>query len=107
MIKLVEILNRIDSENEKGLINIEDWRFPDVDHLSNMGFEFKDDFRLQTPQEPKITVYKKKDMDETNGQPHDFFFVEEKDRKNKRFKTFNDVMDYFDIYVQPYYDKHR
>jgi hypothetical protein len=104
MIKLVEILNRIDSENNDGLINIDDWRFPDVDHMVNMGFEFADDFRFTTPREPKIIVYKKKSKDET-GKPQDFFFVEEGDRKHKQFKTFNDLMDYFDTYSQPELDK--
>lgn len=105
MIKLVEILNRIDSENNEGLININDWRFPDVDHMVNMGFEFADDFRLKTPKEPKITIYKKKDTDEATGKQSDFFFVEEEDRKHKRFKTFNDVMDYFDRFEQPELNK--
>ncbi len=105
MIKLVEILNRIDTENAEGLINIDDWRWPDVDHLVNMGFEFGDDFRLKTPQKPEITIYKKKSTDEATGKPHDFFYVEEGDRKQKRFKMFNDVIDYFDTYAQPELDK--
>jgi hypothetical protein len=105
MIKLVELLNTVNAEGKEGLINIDDWRWPDVDHLVNMGFEFGDDFHLNTGKDPKITIYKKKDKDESTGNMHDFFYVEEEKRKPKRFKAFNDVIDYFDTYSQPELDK--
>jgi hypothetical protein len=104
MIKLTELLNSVNQENKEGLVNIDDWRWPDVDHLVSMGFEFADDHHLTTDKEPHLTVYKKKDMDE-NGKPHEFFFVEEAKRETKRFKVFNDVIDYFDKYEQPEIDK--
>lgn len=104
MIKLSELMHSIDTENKDGLIKIDDWRWPDVDHLVTMGFEFGDDHHMITPKDPKIVIYKKKDLDE-NGKKTEFFFIEEPNRENKRFKTFNDVIDYFDHYSQPEIDK--
>lgn len=104
MIKLSELIHDVSKENKEGLINIDDWRWPDVDHLVAMGFEFADDHHMVTPKDPQITVYKKKDLDES-GQKKEFFFVEEPKRGQKRFGAFNDVIDYFDKYSQPEIDK--
>ena len=60
MIVLSELLHDIAAEKKDGLVNIDSWRWPDVEHLVNMGFEFGDDFHLNTAKSPKITVYKKK-----------------------------------------------
>lgn len=105
MIKLSEILHEIDDESKEGLICIDDWRWPDVDHLVSMGFDFADDHRFHTTKEPKIIVYKKKEKDDEKGEEAEFFYVEEKERATKRFKSFNDVVDYFDTYSQPDLDK--
>jgi hypothetical protein len=102
--KLTELLQAIKDENKEGMVSIDDWRWPDVDHLVAMGFEFGDDFRMITNKEPKITIYKKRDND-GKGKDHQFFFVEEPKRETKRFKNFNDVIDYFDTYSQPELDK--
>lgn len=96
-------MHSIKTENEEGLVKIDSWRWPEVDHLMTMGFEMGDDY-MYTTKKPKITVYQKKEKDEKD-KPHNFFFVEEKKRGKKRFKTFNDVIDYFDTYVQPELDK--
>jgi hypothetical protein len=104
MIKLTELLHSVEEENKEGLVKIDDWRWPDVDHLVTMGFEFMDDYRLATDKEPHIVVYKKKDKDD-KGEPTEFFFIEEPKRELKRFKNFNDVIDYFDKYEQPEIDK--
>jgi hypothetical protein len=110
MISLVELLHSIDAENKDGLIDIDSWRWPDVDHLATMGFEFDDDYRMTTKKDTKkdgggkITIYKKKDKDE-KGKSQSYFFVEEDERETKRFKNFNDVIDYFDTYSQPELDK--
>lgn len=105
MISLTELLHVIDSENKDGLVNIDNWRYPDVEHLANMGFEFGDDYHMSTKKDPKITIYKKKIKEEKGNES--YFFVEEPDRKTKRFKTFNDVIDYFDTYEQPLIDKNK
>jgi hypothetical protein len=104
MIKLTELLHSIHDENKEGLVNVDDWRWPDVDHLITMGFEFGDDYHMNTNKDPKISIYKKKDIDES-GKPYPYFYIEEKERKSKRFKTFNDVIEYFDHYSQPELDK--
>ena len=106
MIKIVELLHSIRKEEKQGLVNIDSWRWPDVDHLVTMGFEFGDDFHMHTNKDPKIKIYKKKDKDE-NGKETSYFFIEEEKRKLKRFKTFNDVIDYFDNYSQPKLDKNK
>ena len=107
--KLTELLHSIDKENKDGLVNVDDWRWPDVEHLISMGFDFVDDYRFQTNRDPKIIVYRKKEVDEKNEdvEKEDFFYVEEKGKKTRRFKTFNDVIDYFDTYSQPELDKNK
>jgi hypothetical protein len=106
MIKLTELMHSIDDEKKSGLVSVDSWRWPDVDHLVSMGFEFGDDYHMHTTKDPKIDVYRKKDVDE-NKKKTAYFFVEEKDRVTKRFKTFNDVIDYFDNYSQPELDKNK
>lgn len=103
--KLTELLNTIDAENKEGLVKIDDWRWPDVDHLVTMGFKFQDDHHMQTEKPPKMTIYKKKSLDEATGKKTAYFYVEEPKKKLKRFKSFNDVIDFFDTYEQPDIDK--
>ena len=100
VMKLMELLHSIDDEKESGLINIDNWRWPDVDHLVTMGFEFKDDHHMQTTKPPKMTIYKKKKLDELSGKKTIYFYIEEPKKPVKRFKTFNDVIDFFDNYKQ-------
>jgi len=100
-IKLTELLHSIDDEANEGLVNIDDWRYPDVDHLVTMGFKFMDDHHMQTEKPPKMVIYKKKSLDEATGKQSSSFYVEEPKRATKRFKTFNDVIDFFDSYSQP------
>lgn len=103
--KLTELLHSIDEENKEGLVCIDDWRWPDVDHLVSMGFDFGDDHHMNTVRDPKIKIYKKKELDETSGKKEEYFYVEEPKRSTKRFKNFNEVIDYFDNYSQPDIDK--
>jgi hypothetical protein len=103
--KLTELLNTIDQEKAEGLVNIDDWRWPDVDHLVTMGFKFQDDHHFQTEKPPKMRIYKKKELDEATGKKTTYFYVEEPKKKLKRFKSFNDVIDFFDAYAQPDIDK--
>ena len=102
---LKEILHSVDEEQNSGLINIDSWRWPDMDHLITMGFKFQDDHHLQTEKPPKMTIYKKKELDEATGKDTSYFYIEEPKKKLKRFKTFNDVIDFFDTYQQPEIDK--
>ena len=100
---LKELLHSIDEEEKEGLINIDSWRWPDVDHLASMGFKFKDDHHMQTETPPLMIIYKKKEN--KDGKIKSYFFIEEPKRSVKRFKTFNDVIDFFDGYEQPELDK--
>jgi hypothetical protein len=102
-LKLTELLHHIKTEKKDGMVNIDDWRFPDVGHLLDMGFDFEDDFHLSTPKEPKITIYQKKEVNEKNEKVP-FFFVQEENQTLKKFERFNDVIDYFDKYSQPEID---
>ena len=98
--KLMELLHSIDEETKKGLINIESWKWPDVDHLATMGFKFMDDYHMQTEKPPKMVIYKKKDKDEKTGKQTSYFYIEEPKKPTKRFAAFNDVIDFFDSYKQ-------
>ena len=101
---LKELLHAIDDEAKEGLIELDSWRWPDVDHLVTMGFKFMDDHHMQTDKPPKMVIYKKKE-DGEDGKKVSYFYVEEPKKKAKRFKTFNDVIDFFDNYRQPELEK--
>ena len=105
MITLTELIHSIGREKKDGLVKVDDWRWPDIDHLITMGFEFTDDHHLATGKEPKITVYKKNET--IDGKETSHFFVEEEGRENKRFANFSEVIDYFDKYSQPELDKNK
>jgi len=105
MIKLTELLHSANDEKESGLIKIDDLRWPDVDHLLTMGFKVKDDHHMQTEKPPKMTIYKKSSLDEASGKKTSYFYIEEPKQPAKRFKCFNDVIEYFDNYKQPQLEK--
>lgn len=98
--KLVEILHIVSDEKKKGLINIDDWKWADVDHLKTMGFDFDGDYTMSL-ENPNIKVYKQKT-------PQGECFVVEEDKKPSQFfKEFEQVIEYFDHYSQPEIDKER
>jgi hypothetical protein len=105
MISLTELLHSIDEENKEGLIKIDEWRWPDVDHLVTMGFKFQDDYHMETEKPPEMTIYKKKNTDKGSEKDASHFYIEEPKKPVKRFNTFNDVIDFFDGYKQPELDK--
>ncbi len=53
----------------------------------------------------KLRGVKKKEIDEASKKQTSYFYVEEPQRGTKRFKDFNDVIEYFDAYSQPEIDK--
>jgi hypothetical protein len=105
MITLLELLHTLGEEKQSGLIPIDDWRWPDVDHLATMGFKFDGDYYMRTDKEPYMKVYKKKEEDPSTGKKIVWFFLEEEKKPVKRFKNFNDLIDFFDTYQQPEIDK--
>lgn len=66
----------------------------------NYGVQYRDDHHMQTEKPPKILIYKKKEKDPKTGKRISYFFIEEPKKPLKRFKTFNDVIDFFDTYKQ-------
>lgn len=108
---LTELLHTMDKESKDGLINLDDWRWSEMEHLGDMGFEFRDDYHMSTPtrgdpDSPHITVYKKKEVDE-NGKDKEFFYLKEPKQPTKRFKEFSEIIEFFDKYPQPEIDKNK
>ena len=95
---LKELLHTTQAEKIKGLVNIDDWKFQDVDHLTAMGFDFDGDFAMAM-EAPPMKVYKKK---HPKGE---FFYLEEDGKGIKVFKNFDQMVEYFDHYSQPEIDK--
>ncbi len=109
--KLTELLKIIDKESKDGFVNIDDWRIQDAEHLLEMGFAMGDDYRFITDRDPKIKIYRKKEKikeeDSEEAKETSYFYVEEENKKTRRFKDFNEVIDYFDSYSQPELDKNK
>ncbi len=97
---LIEILHTVAEEKKSGLVNIDDWKMMDADHLKSMGFEFEGDYHM-TLDAPHIRVYKKK------FPQGECFVVEAEKNPPQIFKTFEDVINFFDHYSQPEIDKER
>ena len=95
---LLEILHTIHNERIKGLVNVDDWNFMDVDHLKSMGFDFDGDY-VMTLESPMMKLYKKK---HPKGE---FFYLEEEKGGVKIFPSFDKVVEFFDHYSQPEIDK--
>jgi hypothetical protein len=98
--KLLELLHTTSNEKKQGLVNIDDWKFTHADHLRNMGFEFDGDY-VMSLKSPNVRVYKKK----TNGS--EYFMVEAENLGTKPFRTFEEVINYFDHFPQPEIDKEK
>ena len=98
--KLTEILHTVSNEKEQGLINVDDWKMMDADHLKSMGFEFDGDYQMSL-KSPEIKVYKKK------FPQGEFFVVKAEDQQPQVFKEFEEVINFFDHYSQPEIDKER
>lgn len=98
--KLTEILHTVKDEEEKGLVNVDDWKWADADHLKTMGFDFDGDYAMSMKQ-PQITVSKQK------LPQGECYVVKAEDKKPVIFKNFEEVVKFFDKYPQPEIDKQR
>jgi len=98
--KLLEILHTLADDQKNDLVNIDDWKWADADHLKTMGFEFDGDY-VMSLKSPEIRVYKKK------VPQGECFVVEDAERGSKAFNDFEQVIEYFDHYPQPEIDKER
>lgn len=101
MLKLLEILHIVSDEKKAGLINIDDWKMTEADHLKTMGFEFDGDYHMSL-KNPDLKVYKKKF--EGKGE---CFVIEGDDKKPRAFPDFDQLVQYFDSYSQPEIDKEK
>lgn len=99
-LKLTEILHIMSDDREKGLINIDDWKMTEADHLKTMGFEFDGDYHMSL-KNPQLRVYKKK------FPQGECFVVEGDDKPAKAFPEFDQLVKYFDSYSQPEIDKEK
>ncbi len=101
--KLTEILHTIEDEKKSNLINIDEWKFSDAEHLKDMGFELEGDYYMRM-ENPPITIYKQKleKTQEAIGIPQQSVYViDEPKRGKKAFNKFDGVIEYFDSYKQP------
>lgn len=99
--KLSEVLHMVRDEHQKGLVNLDDWKWADLDHLKTMGFEFDGEYTVSL-EHPNIKIYKRKNPD-----GKEVFIVEDEDKGTKSFNEFDDIIQFFDSYTQPEIDKER
>lgn len=97
--KLLEILHTIKDERQKNLVNVDDWKWADADHLKTMGFDFDGDYGMVL-KDPHIRIYQKEN-------PEGSFVVEDKTKGTRVFQSFDQVVEYFDHYSQPEIDKQK
>jgi len=99
--KLLEVLHTVRSERKLGLVNIDDWRWSDVDYLKSMDFDFDGDYIMTLNKDPHIKIYKKKKNEV------EYFIIEAYKKPIRIFRNFEDVVKYFDTYSQPEIDKEK
>jgi hypothetical protein len=106
MIKLREIINQMQQNEEAGLIPLDDWRLSEVDYFTDMGFT-QDGQSSMMLNNPEIRVYKKKNI--THELARDVqavgegYVVEDNTKKKKySFPTFKKMIEYFDNYEQDF-----
>lgn len=92
--KLTEILHTLESEKKTNLVNVDSWRWADVDHLLTMGFEPEGDYYLKL-KNPKMTIYRE------NAPEGKIYILNDEDKGKKTFKNFEGVLNYFNHYDQP------
>ena len=90
MISLKEILHTAEEEHKNGLIPYEEWTIAETDHLSDMGFKPNGAYCMGL-ESPPMLVYRKKEG---------FYLKDGKQRKQYHFKSFGELIGYFDNYQQ-------
>lgn len=107
MINLLEILSKIEDEQEKGLIPLDDWKLIELDHLFDMDFNQSGEYKMVMDKNPVIVVYKKKNMTHTlpdgRNVKGDGYILEDKTKKEIHvFPTFGKLLEFFDEYEQDF-----
>jgi hypothetical protein len=90
MISLKEILHTVEAEKKQDLIPYDEWSIVETDHLSDMGFKPNGTYCMGL-ENPPMLVSRKKDG---------FHLKDGKQNKQVVFKTFDDMVGYFDNYQQ-------
>jgi len=101
MIKLMELLHTLHTENEEGLTPVDNWRATDAMYLEDMGFK-NDGIYYYALKKPAIRISHKKG---------EGFIIEDNDNKQKhKFPKFKELEEFFANYKQkfdntPYEDR--
>lgn len=90
MISLKEILHTAESEKKQDMIPYEEWTIVETDHLSDMGFKPNGTYCMGL-ENPPMLVFRKKDG---------FHLKDGKKKKQLSYKTFDEMVKYFDNYQQ-------
>lgn len=90
MISLKEILHTAESEQKTEMIPYEEWTIVETDHLADMGFKPNGTYCMGL-ENPPLLVYRKKDG---------FHLKDGKNKKQSAFKSFDEMVQYFDNYQQ-------
>lgn len=118
MIKLKEILHRLQQESEKDFTPLDNWKITDYDFMNDMDFKPDGQFSFAL-KNPHIKVYHKKGVgfvvddfskiskpNEKNGAVGYDNMPPSEEKENKpirhTFSTFNDLTDYFTKYEQKF-----
>lgn len=90
IISLKEILNTVDSEKKQNLIPYDDWKIMETDHLYDMGFRPNGSYCMGL-EHPPMLVFRK---------PDGFHLKDGKKKKHFLFKSFEELVNFFDTYKQ-------
>ena len=90
MISLKEILHTVESEKKQDLIPYEEWTIVDTDYLSDIGFKPNGTFCMGLDN-PPLLVFRKNDG---------FHLKDGKKKTHQVFKSFDELVQYFDNYQQ-------
>ena len=85
--KLLEILHTVEDEQKSNLINVDEWKFADSEHLKDMGFELEGDYHYKLDN-PPMTVYQQKSPQVQEGQKGSFFVIDEPKKGKRAFRNF-------------------
>lgn len=106
MLKLSEIIRSIDEDEAQGMIDLDDWKLSEIDHLTDMGFDMNGTYKMELLN-PELIVYKKKGI--KHQLPNDVqavgegYVLEDKARdKTHTFATFKQMVEFFDNYEQDF-----
>jgi hypothetical protein len=101
---LSEILSSIHDEEEMGMVDLDDWKLSEVDHLIEMGFEPNGQYKLVLPN-PRMMAFKKKKVlhqlpKNIKAVGEGYVLIDDDKKKTHIFPTFASMVEFFDNYEQ-------